>query len=106
MQVNLIVSHFSFLMYFFNLLLSAWPLRVLPGCLHFAWANLLCLRIGVVSVQRLLWQHRTGHYRSEAVCAATVGRGCTRSLLPVLSRTLHRQQDGMVEGLQLDSRDG
>ena len=76
------------------------------GCLHFAWANVLCLCIGVVSVQRLLRQHCAGNYWPEAVGAAAVGRGCTGSLLPVLSRTLYRQQDGMVEGLQFHPRYG
>ena len=82
------------------------PTGACEGSLHFARSDILRLRFGVVPVQRLPREHGARHNWPKAERAAALGSGRCFPLFPVLPRTLHRQQDGMVEGVQFDPRDG
>lgn len=82
------------------------PTGACEGSLHFARSDILRLRFGVVPVQRLPREYGARHNWPKAERAAALFSGRRFPLFPVLPRTLHRQQDGMVEGVQLDPRDG
>ena len=82
------------------------PTGACEGSLHFARSDILRLRFGVVPVQRLPREYGARHNWPKAERAAALFSGRRFPLFPVLPRTLHRQQDGMVEGVQFDPRDG